>query len=207
MVLGAAAAVVAILLQAHWGLIAAADWRGHWCRWLLSVAIPYAAIVVPHLIWRFAEAPWRIHQELEVCYEGKTDELRAKLNASEAERAQLRGEHLEARRLHGAFGEFMSEGEELAAEFRRGMQEYGPWLQKRRDWVLRVSKALDEINLKTEASAFRHAGEKDREPVAPGTTPHPGWQFKFYMEQLNGYRKELEAIVKRSLPAIKQVRS
>jgi hypothetical protein len=121
--------------------------------------------------------------------------------ALEDEARRLRGGRADAERLHKLFGEFMNEGEALALELRRGMEIYGPWTIKRNDWVMRVSKALTDMTLPTEAAASRHAGEKDFIP-APGTVFDRKHQFQLYMDQLTGSRTELQRIVERRLPPI-----
>ena len=79
MLIGTALTVSSLLLQAHWGLISVQDWHEHWRLWVLSVAGPYIVIVVPHLLWRLAQAPWRIHQETETQHwkalDAATDQL------------------------------------------------------------------------------------------------------------------------------------
>src|SRR6185437_10418740 len=58
-----AVALVTVFIQAHWNLIP--DWGQHKRQLILSYVIPYAVILVPHWLYRLAEAPWRVHQELE----------------------------------------------------------------------------------------------------------------------------------------------
>jgi len=96
MLVGLGLGISSLLLQARWTLITVQDWRAHWGRWVLSIAIPYIAIVVPHLVWRFVEARWRVYQELEARYRSETDSLTASLAASEQNSALLR-EHLSKR--------------------------------------------------------------------------------------------------------------
>jgi len=114
--------------------------------------------------------------------------------------AKSHQEQHEIKRLHSVFGAFMKEGESLAQELRQGMTIYGPWLEKRNDWVKRIAKNLEDINLPTEASALRHSGEKDLN-VSPGTVISNKLLFDLYMAQLSGYRTELKEIMKRRIPA------
>lgn len=78
----------AVFLQARWHLIP--DWNEHSRLWILSYAIPYVVIMVPHLLYRLAEAPWRVHQELESGRWKIQDETTSKLTAFEGENARLR---------------------------------------------------------------------------------------------------------------------
>ena len=71
----------------------------------------------------------------------------------------------EARRLHGVFGDF-DDGRrnscnrtETGASVSRRVPVFGPWLQKRREWVQRASESLRGIGLPDEAAAFRHSAE------------------------------------------------
>ena len=121
--------------------------------------------------------------------------------ALEDDTRRLRDGRVDTERLHNLFGGFMDEGAALALELRRGMEIYGPWLAKRNDWIMRVSKTLTDMNLPTEAAAFRHAGEKDFIPP-PGTVFDRKHQFQLYMEQLTGCRTELQKIVQRRVPPI-----
>jgi hypothetical protein len=70
MLIGTALAIGTIVLQARLGLISSQDWHEHWRLWIASFAIPYGLVVVPHLLWRLAEAPWRVHQDLEQKHQG-----------------------------------------------------------------------------------------------------------------------------------------
>jgi hypothetical protein len=107
-----------------------------------------------------------------------------------------------ARRLHGVFGDFMTEGEALATELRRGLPhpaEFGPWLQNRREWIQRASESLIAIGLPDEAAAFRHAVEGDpdiNQLVGPNQSIY--W-YRFYGGQLDKCREKLADIVARRL--------
>jgi len=107
----------------------------------------------------------------------------------------------ELARLHERFGMYMTEGEHLAHEHRQGIREhgYGVWLQKRGQWVARVSEAITALGLPDEAAAFRHAGEADPDAsqlVGPNQSLY--W-FKFYNGQLDEWREKLADIVARRL--------
>jgi hypothetical protein len=102
----------------------------------------------------------------------------------------------EARRLHSVFGDFMAGGEALAIELRRGLPYhegspvYGPWLQKRQEWVQRASESLSNIGLPDEAAAFRHAVEGDpdvNQLVGPNQSVY--W-YRFYSGQLDKCREK-----------------
>jgi hypothetical protein len=111
----------------------------------------------------------------------------------------------EARRLHGVFGDFMTEGEALAIELRRGLPYhegspvFGPWLEKRQEWVRRASESLRDIGLPDEAAAFRHAVEGDpdiNQLVGPNQSVY--W-YRFHSGQLDKCREKLADIVARRL--------
>jgi len=104
-----------------------------------------------------------------------------------------------ARQLHVAFGEFMAEGEGLAREWRAGMREYGPWLQKRREWVERVSDYLTNLGLPDEAAAFRHAGESDPDPAQLVGPNQAVYWHRFYGGHLDKWREKLADIIARRL--------
>jgi hypothetical protein len=107
------------------------------------------------------------------------------------------------RRLHGVFGDFMTEGEALAVELRRGLPQhegspvFGSWLQKRQRWVQRASESLCDVGLPDEAAAFRHAVEGDpdiNQLVGPNQSVY--W-YRFYSGQLDKCREKLADIVAR----------
>lgn len=81
--------IFSLFLQAHWSLISVQDWHEHWNLWVLSVAIPYVIVVGPHLLWRFAMAPWQVHQELESKSVGIQQALSGDLLASQNQNALL----------------------------------------------------------------------------------------------------------------------
>ena len=110
-----------------------------------------------------------------------------------------------ARRLHGVFGDFMTEGEALAIELRRGLPHhqgspvFGPWLQKRQEWTQRVGESLRGMGLPDEAAALRHALEGDpdiNQLVGPNQSVY--W-YRFYSGQLDKCREKLADIVARRL--------
>jgi hypothetical protein len=104
-------------------------------------------------------------------------------------------------RLHERFRVYMTEGEELTREHRRGIREhgYGPWLEKRRQLVERVSEAITGLGLPDEAAAFRHAGEADPD-VSQLVGPNQSlYWFRFYNGQLDRWREKLADIVARRL--------
>jgi hypothetical protein len=102
--------------------------------------------------------------------------------------------------LHDLFADLSREGETLAAELRSGMREFGPWLQKRREWRERVSKMIEDSGWPADAADFRHAGEKDLK-AGPGAVMNDRVLFfELYRDQLSGNRNKLAEIVARRLP-------
>lgn len=107
----------------------------------------------------------------------------------------------ELARLHEEFGIYMTEGENIARELRKGIRQdqYGPWLQKRGQWVARVSEAITALGLPDEAAAFRHAGERDADATQIFGPNQALYFIKLYMGQLDGWREKLADIVARRL--------
>jgi hypothetical protein len=99
--------------------------------------------------------------------------------------------------LHERFAGYMNRGEALAAQMRRGMRDYGAWLQQRREWVEEVSSALSAEGLPTEAAAFRHAGEGDPDINLLAGPNQAAYWYRFYMGQLDKWREKLAEIVAR----------
>jgi len=97
------------------------------------------------------------------------------------------------------FGYLMTEGERLAVEWRAGIREYGPWLQKCRDWVQRVSDFLTNMGLPDEAAAFRHAGEGDPDINQLQGPNQAVYWHRFYGGQLDRRRAKLAEIAARRL--------
>ena len=93
MLLGLALAVSSVFLQAHWGLITVQDWQDHWGRWILSIVVPYCLIVVPHLMWRLIQAPWKVHQELDAGHWSNLDAIDGQLKSATNQNALLQ-EHI-----------------------------------------------------------------------------------------------------------------
>jgi hypothetical protein len=87
--IGTGLGLCSVFLQAYWGLISIKDWQEHWNLWVLSIAIPYAIILVPHLLWRFVRAPWQVHQELESRFADAKATLTRDLMASNNDNALL----------------------------------------------------------------------------------------------------------------------
>ncbi len=109
----------------------------------------------------------------------------------------------DARRLHDVFGDFMTEGEALAGELRQGLPYhegapvFGPWLQRRQEWVRRASDSLRDMGLPDDAAAFRHAVEGDpdiNQLVGPNQSVY--W-YRFYGGQLDKCREKLADVVAR----------
>ena len=130
---------------------------------------------------------------------------RSSIDSLEDAQKRDRENKAEARRLHGVFGDFMTEGEALAVELRRGLpyhqgeQVFGPWLEKRRLWVQRASDSLRDVGLPDEAAAFRHAAEGDadiNQLVGPNQSVY--W-YRFYGGQLDKCREKLADVVARRL--------
>jgi hypothetical protein len=106
----------------------------------------------------------------------------------------------ENKKLHDTFAALAREGEALADELRRGLRDYGLWLQKREQWRTRTSESMDKAGWLVDATDFRHAGEKDLK-VAPGTVTNDKIFFELYRDQLSGNRNKLAEIVARRLPS------
>ena len=84
-------AAISLFVQARKGLIP--DWKEHWQLWILSYAIPYVGLTILHSLYRFAEAPWRVHQELESKHSKEQGTVAGQLTASQNDNAALR-EHI-----------------------------------------------------------------------------------------------------------------
>jgi len=119
--------------------------------------------------------------------------------------ATIAARNAEAQRLHAVFGDFMTQGEALAIELRRGLPHheglpvFGPWLQRRQDWIQRTSELIRDMGLPDEAAAFRHAVEGDpdiNQLVGPNQSVY--W-YRFYTGQLDKGREKLADIVSRRL--------
>jgi hypothetical protein len=87
-------AAVSLYLQFKMNLIT--DWAEHWKKWVLSCLVPYAAVLLLHIAYRFIQAPWRIHQELDAEDRTTQNALTTKLTAAE-QRSALLDEHLRKR--------------------------------------------------------------------------------------------------------------
>jgi len=130
---------------------------------------------------------------------------RSAITSLEDAQKRDRNNKAEAQRLHVVFGDFMAQGEGLARELRQGLprhqgvEQYNLWVQKRGEWVQRVSDALRDIGLPDEASAFRHAVEGDpdiTQLLGPNQSVY--WR-RFYNGQLDNCRQKLADIVARRL--------
>jgi hypothetical protein len=65
------------------------DWHEHHWLWITSYVLPYFAVGCAHLVWRFAMAPWQVHQELESKSDGIQQALSRDLLASQNQNALL----------------------------------------------------------------------------------------------------------------------
>lgn len=171
-------------------------------RSIVMVACSYAIAFLGAVVVNALRVPWLL--DAESGEQINSLEKRAQIAEASVQTLANQADQSEAikkenKRLHDLFGELMDEGEALANELRRGMRDFGGWLQKRRGWAERVSTTLVEMNLPTEAAAFRHSGEKDARPT-PGTVIDDKYLYQLYSEQLNGYRTRLQEIVTRRLP-------
>jgi hypothetical protein len=92
------------------------------------------------------------------------------------------------------FADLMREGEVLADELRRGLPQFGGWLEKRRDWIGRTNQALIDAEFPTDAADFRHAAEFT--PDIKGIANDAYWH-RFYGEQLESSRTRLREIISR----------
>src|SRR3974377_1270707 len=63
--IGAAMAVVLILLQVHWELIGIQDWQAHKQRWILSVVLPFFGAVFIDAFVRLSKAPFEAYRDQE----------------------------------------------------------------------------------------------------------------------------------------------
>jgi hypothetical protein len=130
---------------------------------------------------------------------------RSTIAALEDAQKRDRNNKAEAQRLHGVFGDFMTEGETLATELRRGLPHhegsplFGRWLQKRQDWIQRSSESLRDIGLPDEAAAFRHAVEGDPDINQLAGPNQSVYWYRFYGGQLDKCRGKLADIVARRL--------
>jgi hypothetical protein len=163
---------------------------------VVSICSSYGIFFLGSLLVNTVRVPWLLDAESGE----QIDALETRVSLAESKAEDKAATQQEKKRLHDLFGGFMKEGESLADELRRGMQSYGPWLQKRREWVERVSQALTDMGLPTEAAGFRQAGEKDRPIFPPGTVESPRLYYDLYSSQLTGYRTKLQEIVSRRLP-------
>ncbi len=87
LVIATIVAVASVAIQAHKHLIP--DWSEHWKLWLLSYLIPYAGVLVLHSLYRLAEAPWRVHQQLEAEHWQVQNEAATQLTAAQSQNALL----------------------------------------------------------------------------------------------------------------------
>jgi hypothetical protein len=106
---------------------------------------------------------------------------------------KTRGKKVQAR-----FAVLMQEGEKLSVELMKN--EFGPWLIERREWAKRVGQALVDIDLLTDAEAFRHSGELQPPYRGPGVVADTVYWRQFYGNGLKAYRDKLQEIVQRKLP-------
>lgn len=81
-------ALLTLFIQIKAGLVP--DWRTHRVWWVLSYLIPYGVFILLHVGYRFVEAPWRIHQELEVGHGTALDEIATQITTATNENAMLR---------------------------------------------------------------------------------------------------------------------
>jgi hypothetical protein len=113
----------------------------------------------------------------------------------------------EAQRLHAVLGDLMTQGEAFASELRRGLPHheglpvFGPWLQRRQEWIQRTSESLSDIGLPDEAAAFRHAveGDADINQLRGSRQSQSIYWHRFYGSQLDKCREKLADIVARRL--------
>jgi hypothetical protein len=85
MLLGTAIAVVTLLLQVWGNLIPTSDWMAHRRQWVASLVLPYLFVLAVDTLYRFATAPWRVHQDMERHF----DVLRLELENSQKELSAL----------------------------------------------------------------------------------------------------------------------
>lgn len=65
MFISAVLAIATVLLQVRFGLIALNEWQGNEKHWILSVTLPFAAVIGIHVIWRILSTPPKLHAELQ----------------------------------------------------------------------------------------------------------------------------------------------
>ncbi len=97
-------------------------------------------------------------------------------------------------------GKYLTEGEQLVDEWRRGLREYGQWLQKGRDWVQRVSDFFVNIGFPDDAAAFRHGWESDPDINELRGPDQDVYWHKFYGSKIDRCRIKLAEIAARRLP-------
>jgi hypothetical protein len=165
-------------------------------RSVVMVGCSYGIAFLAALVINTVRVPWLLDAESGE----QINALEKRAQVAETTLSESHDKSQENNRLHSLFGDFLDEGESLADELRRGMQVYGPWLDKRSKWVEKVSQTLTDMKLPTDAAAFRQAGEKDLPIFPPGTVSTPRLYYDHYSSQLTGYRTKLQEIVTRRLP-------
>jgi hypothetical protein len=162
-------AIVGLIVSYFYGPVRAA--LDFLVRSIVMVLCSYGIAFVAALVVNTLRVPWLL--DAESGEQVNTQEKRAQIAEASVQTLENQANQSvavqrENKRLHDLFGAFMNEGEALADELRRGVRDFAPCLEKRRNWVERVSQSLVDMNLPTEAAAFRHSGEVEARP-APGT--------------------------------------
>jgi hypothetical protein len=63
--IGTTVAALTLCIQVWQHLIPLADWQGHKKWWILSIVLPYIAVLGSDAIFRLAKAPWMLYREME----------------------------------------------------------------------------------------------------------------------------------------------
>lgn len=179
------------------GLVASSFW-GHahvtlafLGRSIVIVLCTYSIAFIGALVVNTIRAPWRLDAESGQ----QISDLEKRAQVAEAALEHKNNQQ----QLGTEFVLLMSEGEVLADELRRGLPQFGGWLQKRRIWRDRVNQALIDAGLPTEAASFRHCSEPVSRPVPAGTRMSDPFLQSLYGEELTRSRAKIQEIAERIL--------
>jgi hypothetical protein len=94
MLIGSILALLTLGFQVIWKLIPLKDWQEHRWQWIASFVLPFAIVLVAHVVWRLITAPWRLHQDQETVASKKEIELRDRIALLEFDERDCRRELL-----------------------------------------------------------------------------------------------------------------
>lgn len=152
-------------------------------RNLVVIVLCYAFVLASSFVWNFFGAPGLLDTENQQQMVILNDKLKR---------------NNDFKTLHLKFAALMNEGRGLQTVLMYEAGVFGKWLQEREAWMVRVCQALVDLDVPTEAAAFRQAAESNPNP-REGGAGDTYWQ-EFYGEQLQNCRKMLGLIVERRLP-------